>query len=157
MNDYDDILVALRRITRAIHLQSKRLVRETGLTAPQLIVMQAMQRHGQTSASTVAKEVALSQATVTTILDRLGRAGLIQRTRSDADRRVVHIQLTDEGRARLACAPELLQAEFLRKFRELQAWERHQLTASLQRIAAMMDADALDASPILEVGDIAEV
>lgn len=116
--------------------------------------MQTVCREGQTSASALAKQVALSQATVTTILDRLCRAGLVERRRSDADRRVVHILLTDEGRARVEAAPELLQAEFLRKFRELEGWERHMLTASLERIASMMDAGSLDASPILEVGEI---
>lgn len=154
MNDYDDILVALRRITRAIHLHSKRLVRDTGLTAPQLIIMQSIHREGQTSASALAKQVALSQATVTTILDRLCRAGLVERRRSDADRRVVHIVLTETGRTKVESAPELFQAEFLRKFRQLELWERHMLTASLERIAVMMDAESLDASPILEVGEI---
>lgn len=154
MNDYDAIIVALRRITRAIHLHSKRLVRTSGLTAPQLIIMQTIQREGQTSASMLAKKVALSQATVTTILDRLERGGLIERRRSESDKRVVHVHLTAAGAEKLDIAPELLQAGFLREFRKLEDWERHMLTASLERIAAMMDAGDLDASPILDVGEL---
>ncbi|MFT5012030.1 MAG: hypothetical protein ACI9HA_000679, partial [Dinoroseobacter sp.] len=37
MKDYDEILVALRQITRAIDLYSKRLQRDTGLTTSQLL------------------------------------------------------------------------------------------------------------------------
>ncbi len=155
MSDYDDILISIRRITRAIDLQSKKLVKQTGLTAPQLVVMQAIRKHGQVSPSAVAREVALSQATITSILDRLERATLVRRERSATDKRVVHACLTAEGQKRLEEAPELLQAGFLRRYRKLEDWERAMLISALQRVATMMDADDLDASPILDVGEIA--
>jgi DNA-binding MarR family transcriptional regulator len=154
MNDHNDVLIALRRITRAIDLQSKRLMKKTGVTAPQLVVMQTLKRQGQLSPSALAKAVSLSQATVTTILDRLVKQGFVQRVRSDADKRVVLASLTEKGLSTASSAPELLQAGFLREFRKLQDWERAMLIASLQRIAEMMDAEDLDASPILETGEI---
>ncbi|TNE62620.1 MAG: MarR family transcriptional regulator [Alphaproteobacteria bacterium] len=155
MNDYDDILILIRRIMRAIDLQSKQLVKQSGLTAPQLVVLQALRREGRAAPSAVAREVALSQATVTSILDRLDRAGLTRRERSDADKRVVYACLTEAGERKLAEAPELLQSGFLRQYRMLQDWERSMIVSSFQRVAAMMDAEDLDASPILDVGDIA--
>lgn len=154
MSDHDDILIALRRITRAIDLQSKKLVKKSGLTAPQLVVMQALRKEGQMSPSSLAKAVSLSQATITTILDRLVKQGLVRRDRSDTDKRVILACLTDQGLATAQAAPELLQAGFLREFRKLQDWERGMLIASLQRIAEMMDAEDLDASPILETGEL---
>ncbi len=154
MNDYDEILVSIRRITRAIDIQSKRLVKSSGLTAPQLLIMQVLRKQGQITPSAIAREVALSQATVTTILDRLEKAGYTRRDRSEEDKRSVHACLTLEGIEKVEQAPELLQSGFLREFRQLEKWERTQLVASLQRVAAMMDAKDLDASPILEVGEI---
>jgi len=156
MNDYDDILVSIRRITRAIDLQSKALVKKTGLTAPQLVVMGALRKEGRLPPSAVAKEVALSQATITSILDRLEKAGLVRRERSETDKRVVYACLTSDGKSRLEAAPELLQSGFLRQYRKLEDWERAMLISSLQRVASMMDAEDLDASPILEIGDIAK-
>lgn len=156
MTRYNDLLTALRRITRAIDLYSKRLAKETGLTAPQLLVMQAVAKSDGIKPSDVARQVHLSQATVTTILDRLVRADLVTRARSDSDRRSVEISLTQAGRDRLKAAPELLQEEFLSSFRMLDDWEQTQLVSSVQRIASMMDAQALDAAPILEVGEIAD-
>ena len=156
MTDYDDILISIRRIIRAIDLQSKQLVKTSGLTAPQLVVMQALRREGKMPPSAIAREVALSQATITSILDRLEKAGLARRTRSEKDRRIVHACLTEEGLNRLEEAPELLQSGFLRQYRKLENWERQMLVSSLQRVAAMMDAEELDASPILEVGEIRE-
>ncbi|WP_417451791.1 MarR family winged helix-turn-helix transcriptional regulator [Kordiimonas sp.] len=157
MSDYDDILISIRRIMRAIDLQSKRLVKQSGLTAPQLVVMQALRKEGRASPSSVARNVALSQATITSILDRLERAELIRRERSDTDKRVIYACLTTEGQRRLEEAPELLQAGFLRQYRLLEDWERSMLVSALQRIASMMDAEDLDASPILDIGDIDKI
>jgi len=157
MSDYDDILVSIRRITRAIDLQSKQLVKQTGLTAPQLVVMMAIRKEGRASPTTVAREVALSQATITSILDRLEKAGLVRRERSESDKRIVYACLTADGQKRLEEAPELLQAGFLRQYRKLEDWERTMLVSSLQRVAAMMDAEDLDASPILDIGEIVQI
>lgn len=154
MRDHDEILIALRRIIRAVDLHSKKLVKDTGLTAPQLVIMQTLLRSGPQKPSTLSRDISLSQPTVTAILDRLERAGLTARTRSETDRRTVMIELTQAGRDAAQSAPELLQSEFLTAFRELPGWEQHMLIASLQRISALMDAGALDASPFLSAGDI---
>jgi DNA-binding MarR family transcriptional regulator len=156
MRDYDEILIALRRIMRAADLQSKQLVRESGLTAPQLLVMQAIEREGQPSTSALAKSIVVSQATVTRIIDRLESAGLVRREKSSRDKRIVNISLTDIGRQKLKNAPEPLQAGFIRRYRELEDWEQHMLRSSLLRIAQMMDAEGLDAAPILQTGEIVE-
>jgi DNA-binding MarR family transcriptional regulator len=154
LNDYDDILVSLRRITRAIDLQSKRLQKDTGLTTSQLLVMDAIEKLGSPSPSAIAKEVVLSQPTVTNILDRMESHGLVMRSRTSQDRRLVRIDLTDDGQKKLANAPELLQSDFLKEYRRLPDWQRNMLVASLQHIAYMMDAEGLDASPILVLGEV---
>ncbi len=154
MRDYDEILVALRRITRAIDLESKKLEKATGLTTSQLLVLDAIHKLGDPSPSAIAREVVLSQATVTSLLDRLARNELIHRTRSQVDKRQVTVTLTEKGMARTEDAPELLQAGFLKEYRKLPDWQRNMLVASLQQIAYMMDAEELDASPVLDVGDL---
>ncbi|WP_203291555.1 MarR family winged helix-turn-helix transcriptional regulator [Maricaulis parjimensis] len=154
MSDHDEILVALRRITRAIDLQSKRLVKATGLTAPQLVVIDTLRKRGDMSPSAIARAVSLSQATITSILDRLVQAGLVERVKSDTDKRVVMAKLTPKGVEASDNSPELLQAGFLRSFRTLQPWEQNMLIASLQRIAELMDAEELDAAPFLEPGEL---
>ncbi|MAK61572.1 MAG: transcriptional regulator [Ponticaulis sp.] len=154
MSEHQDVLIALRRITRAIDLHSKKLMRETGLTGPQLLVLEELQSQDRATPSSVAKAVHLSQATVTSIVDRLEKAGLILRVRSESDRRVIKLQLTTEGAAKAKSAPELLQSGFIEEFYSLKDWERHQLISSIQRIAEMMNAEDLDAAPILELGDL---
>jgi hypothetical protein len=39
------------------------------------------------------------------------------------------------------------------RFSRLASWEQHSIVASLERVAAMMDADDLDAAPLLASGE----
>jgi DNA-binding MarR family transcriptional regulator len=154
MKDYEELFIALRRITRAIDLHSKKLQRETGLTTSQLLVLEAVVKLDTSTPSNIAKEVQLSQATVTNLVDRMERNELVLRQKSIADKRVVEVQLTEKGRHMVELAPEPLQAGFLREYRKLERWEQHQLIGSIQRIAVLMDAEDIDASPILATGDV---
>ena len=154
MKDYEELFIALRRITRAIDLHSKKLQRETGLTTSQLLVLEAVVKLDTSTPSNIAKEVQLSQATVTNLVDRLERNGLVLRRKSTADKRAVEVHLTEKGMHMVELAPEPLQTGFLREYRKLERWEQHQLIASVQKIAVLMDAEDIDASPILTTGEV---
>jgi DNA-binding MarR family transcriptional regulator len=154
LKDYDDFLVSLRQITRAIDLHSRKLQKQSGLTTSQLLVLEAIQKLEAPTPKAVAAEIVLSQATVTSIVDRLEKRGLVKRVKSATDKRSVQITLSEEGEAKLNDAPDILQTQFLKEYRELEPWERQMLIAALSRISAMMNAEDLDASPILTSGDI---
>lgn len=155
-NLQDQVLVALRRIIRATDLHSRALDKETGLTTPQLMVIRAIRELDKPTVTGIARAVSLSQATVTTILNRLQNKGLLTRQRSKTDRRAVHLRLTAAGNALWKNAPEPLQYSFTERFRQLASWEQHTIVASLERVAAMMDAESLDAAPMLAPGESVE-
>jgi DNA-binding MarR family transcriptional regulator len=154
MDNIENVLITLRRIIRAADLHSKHLVKTAGLTAPQLLLLQAIRECGDVTIGELAKEINLSQATVTTILDRLEKRELVYRVRSQQDKRKVNAYLTDTGRDMLDNAPTPLQAHFISRFRNLPDWEQNMILSALQRVAQMMDAEHLDASPFLTVGDL---
>lgn len=154
MERIEEVLTALRRVIRATDLHSKRLARTTGLTAPQILLLQAIRRNGDNTIGELASDVSLSQATVTNILDRLESRGLIYRERSTVDKRKVHAGLTDAGIEVLKDAPIPLQEQFARQFGDLQDWEQTLILSALQRVAHMMDAEDIDASPYLDVGTL---
>lgn len=154
VHNYEQVLVALRRVIRATDLHSKRLSKHAGLTGPQLLIMRTIRALGEVTIGTIADKVSLSQATVTTILDRLEQRNLVYRVRSTQDKRKVHAHLTEQGDEILARAPNPLQEDFIKKFQSLDEWEQTMILASLQRVANMMDADDIDASPVLHVGPV---
>jgi DNA-binding MarR family transcriptional regulator len=148
----DQIVAAIRRIIRAVDLHSRQLLDEYGLTAPQLTALRELERIGETPAGVLARAIHLSQPTLTGILDRLERRGLILRTRDGQDRRTVNVNVTPAGRDLLGRAPHLLQERFLNELEQLREWERTLMLSSLQRIAEMMEAGSLDAAPLLTSG-----
>jgi len=152
MNRVDEVLIALRRIIRATDLHSKYLVKTTGLTTAQLLLMRSVREKGAVSIGELADDIHLSQATVTTILDRLEGRHLISRNRSTEDKRKIHIHLTDDGLKIISNSPVPLQVDFVRKFRGMQEWEQTLVLSSLQRLAGMMDDSGIDAASILDVG-----
>lgn len=150
---YEELLLALRKVIRATDLYSKQLNKNTGLTAPQLLILREIAAAPEgITASAVAQNITLSPATVSNVIDRLEQRQLIHRERSTKDRRRVVLSLTELGLTRLNAAPRPLQEEFIQKFQALADWEQSQLVAGMQRIATMMDAEKLDAADVLEVG-----
>jgi DNA-binding MarR family transcriptional regulator len=132
------------------------LTQRYGLSAPQLIVLRILAEQGPCSVGTLAERVNLSQPTVTGILGRLERRGLISRERSKFDRRRVLASATDAGRTILANAPPPLQERLVERLRELDDWERSQILSSLQRVVHMMEVGTIEASPMLVSGPIGD-
>ncbi|WP_162048082.1 MarR family winged helix-turn-helix transcriptional regulator [Vibrio taketomensis] len=154
MEKHEEVLVSLRQIIRAIDLHSKKLSKESGLTAPQLILMRSIRELGEVTIKQLSTHTNMSQATATIILDRLQKNGLIERQRSETDKRKVHAVLTAQGRERLEQAPMPLQQSFINKFQQLEDWEQTLLLSSVQRLSAMMNAEDIDVAPVLELGSI---
>jgi DNA-binding MarR family transcriptional regulator len=152
MDQIDAVLIALRKVIRATDLHSKYLAKNTGLTTAQLLILQSIQNMGEVSIGEISKKISLSQATVTSILDRLADKGLVYRERSTKDKRKVHAYLTEDAVALIKDAPAPLQKQFTKQFEALNDWEQSMMISSLQRIAQMMDAEDIDASPVLDVG-----
>ena len=93
-----DVLVALRRIMRAIDLHSHQLIQKHGLSGPQLVILQELSNLGEVPIGTLAVAVSLSQATVTGIMDRLEQRGLVARRRDEEDKRRVLVSVTCSAR-----------------------------------------------------------
>lgn len=140
----DQMLMSMRRIMRASDLHSNFIKRTSGLTSPQLLLLKAIDRCGDATIGELSEQICLSQATATTILDRLEKAGLARRVRSEVDKRKVHVELTDAGREILEDAPPPLQPQFINQFSELKEYDQTALLSSLQRIADLMESEDQD-------------
>jgi DNA-binding MarR family transcriptional regulator len=150
----DAVLRAIRRVLRAADLGGRKLASATGMTPSQLLVLQEIQRHGETTPSAVAAALQFGQATVTNIVDRLEETGLATRHRSEQDKRQMRLRLTQSGRELLETAPDLLQNRFQDRFHTLPSWEQAMILAALERLAELMDATEIDAAPLIDAGVI---
>lgn len=154
MDRTDDSLVAIRRILRATELYGRRLAREAGLTAVQLRVLQIVCETGHATPTEVAARMGVTQATISALIKKLESYGMLDRERSRTDRRQTHLIVTEAGRAKVLGAPDALQQRYVKEFESLPDWEQAMIVAALERVAAMLDAADIDASPVLSVGEI---
>ena len=150
----ESILRSLRKITRAIDLHSRQLSKEFMLTGPQVVCLRHLQRFGSTLPSVLSKEVSLSQATITGILDRLENQGLVKRQRDERDRRRVNVRLTERGKNLASAAPVPLQDKFLSSLSQLPEENRAIIDTVLKQIVSMMEAGDIDAAPMLQSGSL---
>ena len=147
-------LRALRRILRASDLGERRVASATGMTPSQLLVLQEVDRRGETTPTTIASTLQFGQATVTNIVDRLVAAGYLTRQRDELDRRKMVLRATSQGRAALNTAPDLLQSQFRERFAALPSWEQAMILAALERLSELLDAAGIDAAPLIDTGVI---
>jgi len=147
-----EVLRSLRRIFHAVDRHSRRLARIHGLTEPQAICLNAINRAGELNPGQLARIVSLSPPTVTGILDRLERRGLIKRERTARDKRQVVVRLTNTGRDLLNNSPPPLQERFTRRLTGLPASRQRQIARSLNEVVKLMEAEDIEAAPLLARG-----
>ena len=143
----NQIVISLRRISQAIDVWSRRLLHDYGLTAPQLATLREILRGENVLPGTLATALHLSQPTVTGILKRLERRGLIRRERLTIDRRSVMAVATDRGRELAEQAPPLLRDRFRVELQKLAPDEQTEILRVLQNVAAMMQAPEIADGP----------
>ena len=103
------IMDNIRRVFQILNEQSQRVKQETGLTGPQLWAIRVIHEHGPINISDIARRVYLHPTTVLGIVDRLEARGLVSRNRSKDDRRVIWVELTQDGKDLVQSAPEVVQ------------------------------------------------
>lgn len=110
------------------------------LSAAQFIVIASLAGEERKSASDLCKGISYDAGAMTRMLDRLEGKGLIRRNRSPDDRRLVHLELTDEGRAVYPRMRDLslgVANRFLRGFTKAEARQLETLlTRMLDNVAA---------------------
>ena len=151
MDKHEEVLVAIRQIIRAVDLHSRQLNKDLGLTSPQLILMRSIRDSGNVTIKQLSISTNMSQATATSIVDRLEKRGLVRRQRSEKDRRIVHTILTEKGDHVLETAPLPIQDNFIERYQKLDIWEQSLLLSAVQRISCMMNAKDIDVAPLLSV------
>lgn len=144
-----DMLVSLRKITRAISQHSRDLNKRYGLTGPQLVILNEIANYELVSVTQLARSISLSQATVTDILNRLDKKGLVERSRDEKDRRRVMIRITPNCSDILSQAPPALQETFVNRYSSLPEWEQLMILSAIRRVVDLMSAEKIDASPFL--------
>lgn len=90
------VIKILKHVGEAIKQNTHGHFRELNITGPQGMLIGTLAHFGEMKVSDLSEKLGLSNSTVSGILDRLETQGLVERTRSKEDRRVVYVNVTPE-------------------------------------------------------------
>lgn len=133
------ICFALHAATRAFGGLYRRVLRDTGLTYPQYLVMLVLWEHGETSVKRLGELLRLDSGTLSPLLKRLEAAGFVRRERNARDERSVTVRPTAAGEE----LRETAQGVPLRiaEASGLDRKELVELRGTLQRLTQRLDAE----------------
>jgi DNA-binding MarR family transcriptional regulator len=109
------------------------------LTLSQYGLLEPLLDQGSARTTELAAAAGITASTATRILDALERNGMIQRGRSDEDRRAVTVCLTGDGRRRMEAQHEWIQQRELALYEGLEPEQRAVAEDLLRRLAVLSD------------------
>lgn len=153
--DYTDILINIRKIIRSVNLEDKRIEKEYGISIPQLLCLNYLNEktNFQASHKEIKDFLQLNASTVTGIIARLEKKGLLARLPKQNDKRVGLVTLTVQGAELLKNSPEPLHETLTLKLKSLPPEKLKELQQAFDQIINFLDIDNTDAAPILSAAD----
>jgi DNA-binding MarR family transcriptional regulator len=136
-----DTIDNLRRVFQVIQEYSKKVEHTTGLTSPQLWAIKVLAEAAPVMVSELARRMYLHPATVVGILTRLESHGLIEKTRSKEDRRIVWVELTPKGKDLVAAAPEVAQGLLVVGLEKTPLSGLKEINRGLKRLVSILGVD----------------
>ncbi|QXJ32761.1 MarR family winged helix-turn-helix transcriptional regulator [Saccharolobus shibatae] len=98
---YSEVWDLITGLTRKINKDTDKALEQIGLSYFEFKVMCALEEEGKVPMSRIAEKYMLTKAGLTSIIDRLEEKELVRRVRSESDRRVIYVELTEKGREKL--------------------------------------------------------
>jgi DNA-binding MarR family transcriptional regulator len=137
-NRAEEILLAIRRLMQTGELYTKALDKKYGVSASQLNCIHALMENGAIPISRIAEYMMVKSSTVTGVLDRLEQKHLVQRERSDIDRRVINIRLTEAGQTLANKVPSSIDQRIVKGLNALSPDETDQIADALNKLTSML-------------------
>lgn len=145
-----ELIELLRRTGRAFQQNVYTALRGYDLTVPQMWVLRTLSLKGPLSLAELSRHVEMSTSNVSGIVDRLVRIELVNRTRDQADRRIVWLELSSNGHELVSRVPAMHEAYFTDMLQEMTDSDVQGLVMHLQSLVAIVEAHSKNSA--VEVG-----
>ncbi len=139
--DVSEIVNTVRLLQGVGQRQSREFVRQYRITGQQLGVLRIVALSPRVSLGEVSERMYLHLSTVSGIVDRLEKRGYVTRERSDEDRRVVHLNVTADGRRVIKRTPLAGMGLLIHTIDRLPAEQLRDILKSLRLLLKVMKID----------------
>ncbi|MBS3819289.1 MarR family transcriptional regulator [bacterium] len=148
-NNVKNIVWALRRIVSLIYHDSRNMMKKYGITGPQSLVIKSLcEASGPLSPVKLSRQLNVTPANITGIIDRLEEKGLVQRNRQLVDRRAIQIELTEDGYEFGKNLPDLIEEKLIRGLKDLKPTEVYGIYSALNTIIKIIGAEEVPPTPL---------
>jgi DNA-binding MarR family transcriptional regulator len=149
--DTTEILIKIRKIVRSVDIESKKIQKEYGVSIPQVLCLNFLHKSSnyQATQGEIRGFINLNSSTVSGIINRLEKKGLVARLPKSGDKRVVNIALTSAGDKLLGTIPSLLHEQLSQKLQKLEESELNKVEESLETLVRLLDIEQIKASPLI--------
>lgn len=141
-----EIMQYLRRIFKALQEYSEQVLKEFGVTGPQIWALRTIYKEGSLSMGELSDKMYLHMSTVSGIIDRLETKGYVERYRDRLDRRIVRISLTETGKRLVQRAPAATQGRLLYGLESLSRKEVLTIRSSFEKVVKLMEIQNIKAT-----------
>ncbi len=145
-----DIVEAIRRLVRAEYLDSQKMSKQYGLTAPQSLVLRLLIKKGALSSADLSRQMYVTPSNITGIIDRLEKKGLVERNRKQGDRRIALITLTQSGQTLGKTIPDPIEEKLLNQLDNLETEHLQILAMALNQILTLIDTKKVEEKSLEE-------
>jgi DNA-binding MarR family transcriptional regulator len=111
------LISLFKQVVKQFHLIIREELKGFNITVPQIQVLRVLKEDGPQSLVELSKKLESSTSSLSGIVDRLEKEGLVIRQRDQKDRRVVWISLTEKCEEQFKKFP-ITQAQYIRKYLE---------------------------------------
>lgn len=149
MNPENEILIkeivgSIRKLVRAVYLDSQKMSRHFGLTGPQSVAMRLLLNTGSMSSADLSRRMYVTPSNITGIIDRLEKKDLVRRVGKQGDRRVALIVLTEKGKALSERLPDPIENKFINQLADLDQEHVRILAMAMKEILNRIDVNSID-------------
>lgn len=139
LSDGYKIAFLIREINSKLNNCIKDEFKDSGLTVPQITVIKLLAKHKRLKSSEISKKMSLVNSTVTGIIDRLEKLNIVKRERSEEDKRIVYIELSDTGNIVLEDFRDTINNYFTNIFSNASKEEIDNILTGLETLKEVLD------------------
>ena len=143
-----DLVWSIRRLVRAVYLDSQKISKRYGLTEPQSAVLRNLYNNGPMSSADLSRTLFVTPSNITGIIDRLEKKQFVERIRKEGDRRVALITLTASGKDLSRTLPDPIMKKFITELADLEPDHVQLLAMAMNQVLNLIDAEEMEGEPL---------
>lgn len=139
-----DLVRSVRRLVRAVYLDSQKMSKRYGLTEPQSAVLRNLYNNGPMSSADLSRTLFVTPSNITGIIDRLEKKRFVERNKKKDDRRVALITLTESGQELSRTLPDPIMKKLIAELADLELDHVQLLAMAMNQILNLIDTEEIE-------------